>query len=191
MFVQRATRNVLSLHKTITRSLALGAENRRFLRKKFKSLGGGDVLFEKIGYRGHNIAVVSLANPKNRNALSGQMMVKFAEIVDELQEWTEGKAVILKGVGNTFCSGADLAVARNILTHEEGEMMCSLMHDTVLRLKFLPLISVAMAEGQSLGGGAEASLRHTEFTQHCLETCQNVNYSSCSSLSSYTFFIPL
>ena len=170
MFVQRATRNVLSLHKTITRSLALGAEKRRFLREKFKSLGGGDVLLEKIDYQGHNIAVISLANPKNRNALSGQMMVKFAEIVDELQEWTEGKAVILKGVGNTFCSGADLVVARNILTHEEGEMMCSLMHDTVLRLKFLPLISVAMAEGQSLGGGAEASLQHTELTKHCQET---------------------
>ena len=92
------------------------------------------------------------------------MMVQLAEIVDELQQWSEGKAVILRGVENTFCSGADLAVARNILTHEGGEMMCTLMHDTVLRFKYLPLISVAVAEGQSLGGGAEASVEHLKPT---------------------------
>ena len=145
--------------KTVTRNIALAGENKRFLREKFKSLGEGDVLFEKLNYQGHNIGVVSLANPKNRNALSGKMMVKLAEIVDELQHWSEGKAVILRGVENTFCSGADLAVARNILTHEEGEMMSTLMHDTVVRFKYLPLISLAVAEGQSLGGGAEASIK--------------------------------
>jgi ethylmalonyl-CoA/methylmalonyl-CoA decarboxylase len=164
MFLQRATNRVLSLGKTVTRSLALAGENKRFLREKFKNLGGGDVLLQRLDYHGHNIAVISLANPKNRNALSGKMMVQLAEIVDELQQWSEGKAVILRGVENTFCSGADLVVARNILTHEEGEMMCTLMHDTVLRFKYLPLISVAVAEGQSLGGGAEASVEHLKRT---------------------------
>ena len=158
MILQRAVKRVLAQGKTVTRSLALAGENKRFLREKFKTLGRGDVLFERLDYQGHNIAVISLANPKNRNALSGKMMVKLAEIVDELQEWSEGKAVILRGVEKTFCSGADLAVAKNILTHEEGEMMCTLMHDTVLRFKYLPFISVAVAEGQSLGGGAEVSL---------------------------------
>ena len=158
--MQRASGRVLSFCKTMTRCLALAGENKRFLREKFKNLGGGDVLLERLDYQGQNIALVSLSNPENRNALSGKMMVKLAETVDELQHWSEGKAVILRGVQRTFCSGADLAVARNILTHEEGDMMCTLMHDTVLRLKYLPLISVAVAEGQALGGGAEASLQY-------------------------------
>lgn len=164
MLLQNATKKVLSVGKTFTRRLALAGENKLFLREKFKILGGGDVLFQKLDYQGHNIAVVSLANPNNRNALSGRMMVKLAEIVDELQKWSDGKAAVLKGVGNTFCSGADLVVAKRILTHEEGEMMCTLMHDTVLRFKTLPLISVAVADGQSLGGGAEVSI-----TLKCVE----------------------
>ena len=155
MFLRRATKRIVSFGKTVTRNVALAGEKKRFLREKFRSLGEGDVLFEKLEYQGHNIAVISLANPKNRNALSGKMMVKLAEIVDQLQHWCEGKAVILRGVEKTFCSGADLAVARNILTHEEGEMMSTLMHDTILRFKYLPFISAAVAEGLSLGGGAE------------------------------------
>jgi hypothetical protein len=38
-------------------------------------------------------------------------------------------------------------------------MMSTLMHDTIVRFKYLPLISLAVAEGQSLGGGAEASIK--------------------------------
>ena len=158
MFLRRVTKGMISFGKPFRRSVGLAGENKQFLREKFKSLGEGDVLFEKLEYQGHNIAILSLANPKNRNALSGKMMVKLAEIVDELQHWHVGKAVILKGVEKTFCSGADLAVAKSILSHEEGEMMSTLMHDTVLRIKYLPFISVAMVEGLALGGGAEASV---------------------------------
>lgn len=141
----------------MTRSLCLG-ENKLVLREKFKTLGEGDVLFKRLEYRGNDVAVISLTNVKNRNAMSGKMMVKLAKIVDELEQWKDGKAVILTGENGTFCSGADLMVARRILTHEEGEMMSSLMHDTVLRFKSLPFISVAAIQGQALGGGAELLL---------------------------------
>lgn len=127
----------------------------RSLRDKFRELGDGKVSLRQLEYKGHNIAVVSLENPKYKNALSGKMMVEMAEIVDILENWHDGKAILLKGVGNTFCSGADLTVAKSILSHEEGDMMATLMHDTVLRFKCLPLLSVALSEGQCLGGGAE------------------------------------
>ena len=32
-------------------------------------------------------------------------MVDFAEVTDALQEWKEGKGVIVQGAGDTFCSG--------------------------------------------------------------------------------------
>lgn len=157
MFLRRVGKTLLPVSKTITRTFSLGG-NQLVLREKFKTLGKGDVSFEKLNYQGHDIAVITLANDKSRNAMSGRMMVKLAEIVDELERWQDGKAVILNGLNKTFCSGADLTVARSILTHEEGEMMCSFMHDTVLRFKALPFISVAAVQGQALGGGAEASI---------------------------------
>lgn len=43
------------------------------------------------------------------------------------------------------------------MTPESGSEMARLMHDTLLRLRRLPLISVAAIDGFALGGGAELS----------------------------------
>ena len=169
MFLRRVGKTLLPVSRTITRTFSLG-ENQVTLREKFKTLGEGDVSFKKLKYQSHDIAVITLANDSSRNAISGRMMVKFAEIVDELEHWHDGKAIILNGLNKTFCSGADLTVVCSILTHEEGEMMCSFMHDTVLRFKALPFISVAAVQGQALGGGAEASI--TKFLEICKEQMQ-------------------
>lgn len=104
-------------------------------------------------YKG--VAVISLINPERKNALTGYMMVKLAEVVDELEQWQLGKAVVLHGSEGSFCSGADLSIVKAINTPEEGNLMCAFMQRTLTRLGRLPLVSVAAIEGRALGGGAE------------------------------------
>ncbi|KAJ3214910.1 enoyl CoA hydratase domain-containing protein 1 [Dinochytrium kinnereticum] len=117
---------------------------------------------------GHqNVAVITLRNHARKNALSPAMMAQFADAVDLLESVVErGEreddaafplvGVVLQGEGTTFCSGFDLGVAaESFLTSESGAEMSLLMHDTLSRLRRLPLISVAAVQGYALGGGAE------------------------------------
>ena len=130
------------------------------IRTKLKPLGtNGEVILKKLDPQRKGIAVISISNHQRKNAMTGSMMVQLAEIVDELETWNEGTAVILHGKDGTFCSGADLTFAKTILTPEQGKEMCSLMHNTLRRLGKLPMISVAAIEGRALGGGAEVRFR--------------------------------
>lgn len=127
------------------------------VRNTFKVLGKGDVKLTRLSGNHGEIAVISLLNPERKNALTGNMMVKLAEAVDELEQWQNGKALVLRGSEGSFCSGADLSVVKAINTPEEGNLMCAFMQRTLTRLGKLPLVSVAAVEGRALGGGAEVS----------------------------------
>ena len=127
------------------------------VREKFRVLGTGDVTLSKLTGNNKGVAVISLTNPTRKNALTGYMMVKLAEVVDELEQWQHGKAVVLHGSEGSFCSGADLSVIKAINTPEEGQLMCAFMQRTLSRLGRLPLVSVAAIGGRAFGGGAEVS----------------------------------
>ncbi|NWW50305.1 ECHD1 decarboxylase, partial [Pedionomus torquatus] len=95
---------------------------------------------------------------------TGTMMLELQERVSELENWTDGKGLIIHGAGNTFCSGSDLNVVKAISNSqasgdrsEDGMNMCMFMQSTLTRLMRLPLISVALVQGKAFGGGAELS----------------------------------
>lgn len=83
------------------------------------------------------------------------MMVDFRKCLDELEEWKEGKAVLLCGLGQNFCSGGDLNFARSAGTPKEGYYMSCIMQDILKRFRRLSLITVSLVHGPTLGGGAE------------------------------------
>lgn len=86
------------------------------------------------------------------------MMVDFRSCVDELEKWKEGKCILLCGLGQNFCSGGDLDFARSAGTPKEGYYMSCIMQDILKRFRRLPLISVSLVHGPTLGGGAEISI---------------------------------
>lgn len=45
-------------------------------------------------------------------------MLQLLEKVIELENWTEGKGVIVRGAKNTFCSGSDLNAVKALGTPE-------------------------------------------------------------------------
>ena len=124
--------------------------------------GGGTVSLDTC--RGDGIAVVTIDNAASRNALTPIMMCQFADAVAQLEE--EGAsadrassphaAVVLRGKGGFFCSGADLRVAAKALaTPAAGAAMCAFMHHWTSRFRRLPLVSVAAIAGGAVGGGTE------------------------------------
>ncbi|XP_017388814.1 ethylmalonyl-CoA decarboxylase isoform X2 [Cebus imitator] len=88
-------------------------------------------------------------------SLAGVMMLQLLEKVIELENWTEGKGLIVRGAKNNFCSGSDLNAVKGLANPEDGMALCMFMQNTLTRFMRLPLISVALVQGWALGGGAE------------------------------------
>ncbi|XP_066934329.1 ethylmalonyl-CoA decarboxylase-like [Clytia hemisphaerica] len=88
--------------------------------------------------------------------MTGKMMLELHEVTQELKQWRHGKLVLLKGKSKQFCSGGDLKNFMNYLkTPELGYMMSCFMHYTMKDFSKLPMSTIALIEGQTLGGGAE------------------------------------
>uniref|UniRef100_A0A8D3A018 Ethylmalonyl-CoA decarboxylase n=1 Tax=Scophthalmus maximus TaxID=52904 RepID=A0A8D3A018_SCOMX len=126
--------------------------NQLEIREKLQAFPGGSVDLLK---QDSGVAVLTINNPSRMNALSGSMMVDLEERVSQLENWTDGKALIVRGAAETFCSGSDLNAVRAISNPQDGMKMCMFMQNALTRLLRLSLISVALVEGRALGGGAE------------------------------------
>ncbi|KAM9240727.1 ethylmalonyl-CoA decarboxylase [Leptosomus discolor] len=122
------------------------------IKNKLQQFTGGSINLSK---EGSGIGILTLNNPKLMNAFTGTMMVQLQERVTELEEWKDGKGLIIYGAGNTFCSGSDLNAVKAISNSQDGMNMCMFMQNTLTRLMRLPLISVALVQGKAVGGGAE------------------------------------
>uniref|UniRef100_A0A8C8YQI6 Ethylmalonyl-CoA decarboxylase n=1 Tax=Prolemur simus TaxID=1328070 RepID=A0A8C8YQI6_PROSS len=114
------------------------------VKQKLQQFPGGSIDLEK---QDDGIGILTLNNPSKMNAFSGVMMLQLLEKVIELENWTEGKGLIVRGAKNTFSSGSDLNAVKALGTPEASELC--------MRFYVLPLISVALVQGWALGGGAE------------------------------------
>lgn len=68
------------------------------------------------------------------SVVTGTMMVELEEKVSQLESWTTGKGLIVRGAGGTFCSGSDLNAVRAISNPQDGTKMCMFMQNTLTRL---------------------------------------------------------
>ncbi|CAG2115123.1 unnamed protein product [Medioppia subpectinata] len=123
------------------------------IRREYSDYKGGALQLTKDDTTG--IADICINAFERRNALSGTMMSQLSDIITQLEQWEQGKAVIIHGSNGFFSSGGDLNTVRNIDNSDGGRRMALLMHDNLSRLQALPLLSVALIEGKALGGGAE------------------------------------
>ncbi|KAJ9462557.1 3-hydroxypropionyl-coenzyme A dehydratase [Diplonema papillatum] len=116
---------------------------------------GGDVhLVKDTGVPG--VFAIELENPEHANAMTANMMCRFEEVVREINKHPECVAVVLRGVGVEFCSGAHADLAKvHLLSAERGLRMCRYMQTLLLEFHNLPCITVAAIEGGAVGGGAE------------------------------------
>ncbi len=100
------------------------------------------------------IATLTLNRPDARNALSLDLLHALHARLDELEraaEPTGPTVLILTGAGKSFCAGMDL----KLVLDEPGApaKLLHLLGDFTLRLRALPLVSLARVNGAAIGGG--------------------------------------
>ena len=107
------------------------------------------------------IGIITMNQPKRRNALSPEMRADFAKLLPSLQFNTGLGAVILKGTEGVFCAGGDLkALAENL-----GKRDTSLdrqrfyhHHEWFQKLLNLEIPVIAAVDGAAYGAGFSLAL---------------------------------
>jgi enoyl-CoA hydratase len=106
-------------------------------------------------------AVVCINNVPKRNSLtieSARLMVEMFDIVD--RDHTIG-ALVIKGRGATFCSGADLSTLGSTMDDPAGEVAYRGLEDiysTFTRLRSMSIPTIAAVRGFAVGAGLNLAL---------------------------------
>ena len=102
------------------------------------------------------IGVITLNRPKQRNALSIEMLEELSALLKEIKEKKEIKVIIIKGNGPDFCSGHDL----NELYGSDHDYsyyhnIFSTCSDLMLSLYSLPQPVIAQVHGAATAAGCQ------------------------------------
>lgn len=101
--------------------------------------------------RADQVATVWLNRPEKRNAITNQMWRAIGYLVNELRDDDSIRLLVLRGVGDHFCAGADI--------HGLAEMSLREYHQANQyadeSLATFPKPTLAYITGSCIGGGAE------------------------------------
>jgi enoyl-CoA hydratase len=95
------------------------------------------------------IATITLDSPRNRNALSSQLVGELTERLHAADHDAGARAVVLTHTGTTFCAGADLSEARSGSMSGTASMLLTLIRAIIDLRK--PVI--AKIDGNVRAGG--------------------------------------
>ncbi|MFD4356863.1 enoyl-CoA hydratase/isomerase family protein [Nocardia sp. NPDC058518] len=111
------------------------------------------ILLEERG----GVLFVTLNRPKQRNALSNEMLVGLCRVADHIEQ-ARPRAVVLRGAGGTFCAGGDLSSFRNVFqggAPDPGQIAAvNRTYGTALAAwDRLPVAVIVAVEGAAMAGG--------------------------------------
>ena len=121
-----------------------------------------------------NIATIILNRPERLNAVNDQLVGEFAEAIARVADDDEIRVLIITGSGRAFSAGADfrfkevksegMAVegAEDLRSMHEsmhkGKILNKIQSDIILALQRLDKPTVAMINGDAVGGGFDIAL---------------------------------
>ena len=123
------------------------------------------------------VALVTLDNPAQRNAMSGPMTEAWAETVRELRADPEVRCVVVTGEGSAFCSGGDpkwIAGEPDAPVHRLRERMLG-FYRAWLSVRDLEVPTIAAINGPAVGAGL------------CLALACDLRYAAASARMSVPF----
>lgn len=109
--------------------------------------------------RDGDVAIVTLDDPDNLNALSLSMRRDLRVAVDRAA--TEARAILLTGAGRAFCAGANLSdggIDRSSEDRDAGALLEVTTNPLVLALRDLPIPLVVAVRGAAAGVGCSLAL---------------------------------
>jgi len=110
------------------------------------------VLFEQKG----SIGFITLNTPKQRNALSLDLMNEMQKLLNKLKTDKDVKVIIIKGNGPTFCTGHNIKelVGENY-THSHFKKIFSVCSEMMQTLHKLPQPVIAQVHGIAMAAGCQ------------------------------------
>lgn len=114
-----------------------------------------------LASKGDGVGIVTFNQPEKRNAMSVAMWAGLGEILDEFQEDSSVRSVIMTGAGDkAFISGADISQFEKLRNSAEAtkeyERMTGLGRD---KLANFPKPVIARIRGFCMGGGLAIAMR--------------------------------
>ena len=114
-------------------------------------------------FRENSVVTVTINQPKRKNAINPAMWDGLTEIFREIASNTSDRVVVVTGVGDDFCSGADLsgrgasagASAQNQVHHLAAMRR---VNDACIALQRMPQPTIAKVRGVAVGAGCNLAL---------------------------------
>ena len=102
------------------------------------------------------VAVITLNRPEKRNAFDELVIANLTEHFETLKGADHVRIVFIRGAGESFCAGADIDWMRRQgeRDRDENEADALDLARMLRHLYELPQITVALAHGAAMGGGA-------------------------------------
>lgn len=107
--------------------------------------------------RSDDIVVLTLDQPKRRNALSKAMRDSLTAAFERLDQDDTVRTIILVGAGNMFCSGGDIS-EMDVANAAAAEERIRLIHHMVLTITGCRKLVIAAVEGWASGAGLSLAL---------------------------------
>ncbi|MDZ7746817.1 MAG: enoyl-CoA hydratase/isomerase family protein [Halobacteriales archaeon] len=102
-----------------------------------------------------SVRVVTLSRPDARNALTLDALDALATAVEE----SPTPVVLIRGAGEAFCAGADLATVAEVATDEtRARAFVDRGQEAMTRIEQAEAVVVAGIDGSARGGGVELAL---------------------------------
>lgn len=100
------------------------------------------------------IAEVTLSRPDVRNAFQPKLIRDLTKMFDGLAKRTDIAAIVLKGEGKSFCSGADLGYMKSMagFSFEENVRDSGELFDMFWTLRACPHPIITRVHGHAMGG---------------------------------------
>jgi methylglutaconyl-CoA hydratase len=101
------------------------------------------------------IRILELNRPEKRNALNDELIAALKDGLREADADESVRAIVLRGAGKDFCSGADLSSIQKIAnaTYEENVEDAQQLADLLQLIRSVRVPVIAAVHGRALAGG--------------------------------------
>ncbi|MFC0015693.1 MULTISPECIES: enoyl-CoA hydratase [Allobacillus] len=104
-----------------------------------------------------NIATVTIQSPP-ANALSSQILKDLATALDDIENDSNIKTVVIQGEGKFFSAGADIKEFTSLQNADDYEELSSQGQNLFRRIEKFKIPVIASIHGAALGGGLELAM---------------------------------
>lgn len=103
----------------------------------------------------NSIAAITLNRPEKRNALNDAVINSLKQALQEANKNEELRAIVIKGAGKDFCSGADLSALQKIAESNVLENLWDAenLMELLAMIRKIKIPVIAAVKGRALAGG--------------------------------------